>query len=324
MKRRQFLTLLGGATAMWPQAMRAQQAGKVPTIGFLGTTAASTWKPWTAAFVERLGQLGWTEGRSIAIEYRWAEGKTQNFVRIADEFVQLKVDLIVTSGAAGLAVKQATSIIPVVLALASDPVADGLVANLSRPGGNITGMSLQTPDLAGKRIEILRELVPGLRRVAVLGDAGYPASRIDMDEVQAVACKLGLEITRLEVRETADIVPALESLHGVDALYVSAGPMTNTARSRISHAANAARLPTICAEKPFVEDGALISYGPVVTEMFRRAAELVDKILHGAKPGDLPIEQPTRFEMVVNLKIASKLGLVVPPTLLARADEVIE
>jgi putative ABC transport system substrate-binding protein len=325
MKRRAFMTLLGGAAAIWPLAARGQQPGKVPTIGFLGTTTVSTWKLWSAAFVERLGELGWTEGRSVAIEYRWADGKTENFVKIAAEFVERKVDIIVTSGAAGLAVKHATSVIPVVLALANDPVGSGLVANLSRPGGNITGMSLQTPDLAGKRIEILRELLPAIRRVAVLGDVGYPASRSDMDEVQAVARKLGLEVTRLEVREAADIMPALESLHGgADALYVCAGPMTNTDRSSINQAANAARLPTIYSEKPYIEDGGLICYGPAVTEMFRRAAELVDKILRGAKPGDIPIEQPTRFEMVINLKTANAIGLVVPPTLLARADEVIE
>jgi putative ABC transport system substrate-binding protein len=319
------MTLLGGAAAMWPLAARGQQPGKVPTIGFLGATTASTWKSWTAAFVERLGQLGWTEGRSVAIEYRWADGKTENFAQIAAEFVQRKVDIIVTSGAAGAAVKQATSTIPVVLALASDPIGSGLVANLSRPGGNITGLSSQTPDLAGKRIEILRELLPDVRRVAVLGDAGYPPSRSEMDEVQAVARRLGFEVTRLEVREVADIVPALKSLHdGVDALYVCGGPLTTTARISINEVAIAARLPTIHTEKLRVEDGGLISYGPVVTEMFRRAAELVDKILRGAKPGDLPIEQPTRFEMVINLKTASAIGLTVSPTLLARADEVIE
>jgi ABC-type uncharacterized transport system substrate-binding protein len=212
-----------------------------------------------------------------------------------------------------------------VLAVASDPVGSGLVANLSRPGGNITGISSQAPDLAGKRIEILRELLPGLRRVAVLGDAGYPASRIDMDEVQTVARRLGFEVTRLEVREVGDIVPALKSLHGgVDALYVCGGSLTNTARIGINEVANAARLPTIHSEKLRVEDGGLISYGPVFTEMFRRAAELVDKILRGVKPGDLPIEQPTKFEMVVNLKTAHAIGLTVSPTLLARADEVIE
>jgi putative ABC transport system substrate-binding protein len=324
MRRRLFTIFLGGAAA-WPLAALAQQPAKMPTIGFLGTSSASTWSPWTAAFVDRLGQLGWVEGRSVAIEYRWAEGKNDGFERIAAEFVQLKTDIIVTSGAAGLAVKGATSVIPVVLALANDPVGSGLVANLSRPGGNITGLSLQAPDLAGKRIEILRELLPGLRRVAVLADIGYPASKLEMGEVHAVARSLGLEVVELGVQKAADIVPALESLLGsVDALYVCTGPLISTNQININGVANSARLPTIHGEKLYIEAGGLICYGPVVLDMFRRAAELVDKILRGAKPGDIPIEQPTRFEMVINLKTAKTMGLAVPPTLLARADEVIE
>jgi putative ABC transport system substrate-binding protein len=324
MRRRQFISLLGGAAAL-PIAARAQQPGKVPTIGFLGTTTEVAWTSWTAAFTDRLGQLGWTDGRSVAILYRWADGRNENFGRIAAEFADLKVDVILTSGAAGLAVKQATSVVPAVLALANDPVGSGLVANLSRPGGNITGLSLQTPDLAGKRIELLRELLPAVRRVAVLADVGYPASKVEMDEVQNVARPLNLEITRLEVRKADDIVPALQSLQGVvDALYVCTGPLINTLASQINGIANAARLPTMHSEKHYIETGGLICYGPVVTDMFRRAAELVDKILRGAKPGDIPIEQPTKFEMVVNLKTASAIGLTVPPTLLARADEVIE
>jgi putative ABC transport system substrate-binding protein len=213
----------------------------------------------------------------------------------------------------------------VVLALANDPVGSGLVANLSRPGGNITGLSLQGPDLAGKRIELLRELLPGLRRLAVLADIGYPASKLEMDEAQAVARRLGLEAVRLEVRKASDIVPALESLRGgVDALYVCTGPLINANRVSINDVANAARLPTIHSEKPYIEAGGLICYGPVVTDMFRRAAELVDKILRGTKPGEIPIEQPTKFEMIINLKTANAIGVTVPPTLLARADEVIE
>jgi putative tryptophan/tyrosine transport system substrate-binding protein len=325
MRRRDFITLIGGAAVASPFAARAQQPGKLPTIGFLGTTSASAWTSWTAAFVDRLGQLGWIEGRTVAIEYRWAEGKNERFEQIAVEFVQLKTDVIVTSGAAGLAVKQATSVIPVILALANDPVGAGLVANLSRPGGNITGLSLQTPDVAGKRIEILRELLPGLHRLALLYDIGYPASRLEADEVQTLGGKLGLEVVKLDVQKAADIAPALERLHGsVDALYVCTGPLANSNRVSINDIANAARLPTIHSEKPYVNAGGLICYGPVVDDMFRRAAELVDKILKGAKPGDIPIEQPTRFEMVINLKTAKILGLTIPPTLLARADEVIE
>jgi putative ABC transport system substrate-binding protein len=324
MRRRQFIALVGAATAL-PIAARAQQSAKPPTIGFLGTTSASAWNSWTAAFVERLGQLGWIEGRSVKIEYRWAEGKEQNFAQIAAEFVRLKADIVVTSGAAGLAVKQATSTIPVVLTIASDPVGSGLVANLSRPGGNITGLSAQAPDLAGKRIEILRELLPGLHRLAVLGDIGYPASKLEFDEVQAVGRRLGFEVIKLEVQKAADIAPSLESLQGgADALYVCTGPLINTNRIIINDTANAAHLPTIHSEKTYIEAGGLICYGPVVADMFRRAAELVDKILRGATPSDIPIEQPTKFELIVNLKTAGVLGLTVPPTLLARADEVIE
>jgi putative ABC transport system substrate-binding protein len=325
MQRRRFITLLGGSALAWPCATVAQQLAKVPTIGFLGTTTEVAWRSWTAAFVQRLGQLGWNEGRSIAIEYRWADGKDENFTRIAAEFVGLKTDIIVTSGAAGFAVKEATSVIPVVLALANDPVGSGLVAHLSRPGGNITGLSLQTPDLAGKRIEILRELLPNVRRLAVLAGVVYPASKSEMDEVQAVGRPLGLDILRLDVRKVDDVVPALNSIRGgVDALYVCTGPLINTAANEINATANAARLPTIHSEKHYVERGGLICYGPVVTDMFRRTAELVDKILRGAKPGDIPIEQPAKFEMVVNLKTAKEIGIIVPPVLLARADEVIE
>jgi putative tryptophan/tyrosine transport system substrate-binding protein len=324
MRRREFIAALGGAAA-WPIAASAQQPTKVPTIGFLGSSSASAWKAWTAAFVDRLGQLGWIDGRSVVIEYRWAEGKGENFKQIAAEFVQLKTDIILTSGSAGFAVKQATSVIPVVLATANDPVATGLVANLSRPGGNITGLSAQTSDLVGKRIEILRELLPGLRRLAVISDIENPTWKLEIDEVQAVARRLGFEVTRLDVQKAADILPALESLHGsADALYVCFGSLTNTNRSIISNAANSARLPTMHSARSYIEAGGLICYGPAVTDMFRRAAELVDKILRGAKPADIPIEQPTKFELVINLKTAKELGLIIPPTLLARADEVIE
>jgi ABC-type uncharacterized transport system substrate-binding protein len=323
MKRRQFISLLGGAAAL-PLAARAQPA-KVPTIGFLGTTTEAAWVSWTEAFLKRLGQLGWSDGRTIAILYRWADGRNENYRQIATEFVERNVDVILTSGGAGPTVKQATSIIPVVLALANDPVGAGLVANLSRPGGNITGLSLQTPDLAGKRLELLRELLPGVRRLAVLADIGYAASKFEMDEVQRMAPGLGLQIIKLEVQKAGDIAPALESLHGgADALYVCTGPLINTNRIVINDTANAAHLPTIHSEKTYIETGGLICYGPMVTDMFRRAAELVDKILRGAKPSDIPIEQPTKFELIVNLKTASVLGLTVPPTLLARADEVIE
>src|SRR5262247_4082349 len=192
-RRREFITLLGGAAAAWPLAARAQQAGKLPTIGFLGTTTPSAWSQWVAAFVQRLRDFGWIEGRTIAVEYRWAEGRDERFVEIAAEFVQLKVDVIVTSGTAVLAAKQATSTIPIVFAVANDPVGSGFVATLARPGGNVTGLSVQSHDLTGKRLELLREVVPGLRRMAIMANAGYPAAILEMGEVQAAARGLGIE-----------------------------------------------------------------------------------------------------------------------------------
>jgi putative ABC transport system substrate-binding protein len=323
MRRREFLQAAALAVAA-PVAARAQRV-PAPTIGVLGTATPAAWRERTAAFVDRLSQLGWIDGRSVAIEYRWADGRADKFAEIADEFVRRRVDVIVTAGAAGLAVKRATSSIPVVLAIANDPVGSGLVANLARPGGNITGLSLQTPDLAGKRIELLRELLSGIRRIAALADIVFASSKREMDEVEQAASRLGLEVVRIEVHDVDEVVPALKSLAGtVDALYVCTGPLVNNVGSVIGDATNTIRLPTMHGEKAQVEAGGLISYGPVVTDMYRRAAELVDKILRGARPADLPVEQPTKFEMAVNLKTAKAIGLTVPETLLGRADEVIE
>jgi putative ABC transport system substrate-binding protein len=324
LKRRTFITLLGGA-ASWPLAARAQQAERVRSIGLLGTASASTWTPWTAAFVRRLRELGWIEGQTVVIEYRWAEGRNARFVEIAAEFVRLKVDVILTSGAAVLAAKQATSVIPIVFALASDPLGGGMVASLARPGGNVTGLSLQAPDLGGKRLELLREVVPGMRRLAVVADVGYPASVQEMREVEAAARTLGFEIVKLEIRRVEDIAPVFEALKGgAQALYVCTGPLVDNNRIRINALANAARLPTMNILRESVEAGGLMSYGPNISDLFRRAADYVDKILRGAKPADIPVEQPTRFQLVINLKTAKALGLTVPDTLLARADEVIE
>jgi putative tryptophan/tyrosine transport system substrate-binding protein len=323
MKRREFITLLGGAAATWPWPARAQQSGRLPTIGFLGPATASSWNPWTATFVQRLRQLGWIEGRTVAIEYRWADGRSERFTEIAAEFVRLKVDVIVTGGSAALAVKQETSVIPIVLAIVGDPVGTGLVASLARPGGNVTGLSFQSTDLAGKRLELLREVVPGLRRVAIVADAGNPSSVKELDEVQAMARSLGLDVTRLEVRRAEDIAPAIEPLKGrADALYVCTSALFNE-RARIN-ALVATRLPTIYVIREYVDAGGLLSYGTNYSDLFRRAGEYVDKILRGAKPADLPVEQPTKFELVINLKTARALGIIIPPMLIARADEVIE
>ena len=324
MRRRDFIAAIGGAAA-WPHGARAQQRGRLPTIGFLGSTTPSTMSQWIAAFVQRLRELGWVEGRNVAIEYRWAEGRTERFAEIAAEFVRLKVDVIVTAGAPALAAKQATTLIPIVFAMASDPVGSGLVASLSRPGGNVTGLSLQLTDLAGKRLELLREVVPGLQRLAVLANIGYPAAVLEMAEARATAKTLGLDVTTLEVRRAADIIPAFDTLRDrAQALYVAGDPLVTANRTRINTLALGARLPTMHGFRELAEAGGLMSYGASFLDLHRRAADYVDKILKGAKPADLPVEQPTKFDLVVNLTTAKALGLVVSPTLLARATEVIE
>jgi putative ABC transport system substrate-binding protein len=325
-KRREFMAMLGGAAA-WPLAVRAQQAGKLSTIGFLGPNTRSAASEWVAALVQRLRELGWIEGRTITIEYRWAEGRAERFALIAAEFVRRKVDVIVTSGTqAVIATKQATSIIPIVFATAGDPVGSGLVASLAHPGGNVTGLATLAADLAGKRLELLREVVPGLRRLAIMGNVGNPFTVLELGEVQAAADTLGLEVDTLEIRRAEDIAPAFEALKGrrADALYVCTDALANTNRIRINILALGARLPTMHGSRDFVEAGGLISYGPNFPDLFRHAADYVDKILHGAKPSDIPVEQPTKFDLVVSLITATALGLTLPPTLLARADEVIE
>jgi putative ABC transport system substrate-binding protein len=323
--RRDFIGLLGGAATAWPLAARAQQPAKLPTIGFLGTTSASAWSHYVAAFAQRLRELGWVESRTVAIEYRWAEGRSERLTEMAGEFVRLKVDVIVTAGSAFLAVKQATSVIPIVFAIADDPVEAGFAASLARPGGNITGLSIQRGDTLGKRLELLREVLPGLRRLAILANVGDPNTAREIGEVEAAARTLGFEVAKLEIRRAEDIAPAFEALKGgADALYVCGDPLVNTNRVRINTLALAARLPTMHFVKVYVEAGGLMSYGPSFADLFRRSADYVDKILRGVKPGDIPIEQPTKFELVINLKTAKALGLTVPPMLLARADEVIE
>jgi putative ABC transport system substrate-binding protein len=317
------MTAIAGSAAARPLAARAQHA-KLPTIGFLGAGTPSSWSRWVPAFVQRLRQLGWTEGSTVAIEYRWAEGRSERYAEIAAEFVRLKVDVIVTSGSAVPAAKQATSVIPIVFAVASNPIAGGFVASLARPGGNVTGLSVQAPDLAGKRLELLREALPGLRRLAVMGNAGYPAAVQEMGEVQAAADTLGLEVIRLEMRRAKDIAPAIEALKGrVEALYVCTDSFISANRNRINALALGARLATMHDVRD-AEALGLMSYGPNYLDLFRRAAEIVDKILRGAKPADIPVEQPTKFDLVINLTIAKALGLTISETFLLRADELIE
>jgi putative tryptophan/tyrosine transport system substrate-binding protein len=323
MTRREFITLLGGA-AVWPLAARAQQPGKLPTVGVLGATSASAWSRWIAAFVQRLRELGWIEGRNLRVEYRWAEGSSERAAELAAEFVRLNVDVIVTGGLPAVAAKQATSVIPIVLAIATDPLGTGLVASLARPGGNITGVSTQAGDLAGKRLELLREAVPGLRRLAVLANINYAGSVIEMSQVQAAARTLGLEVVALEIRRADEIARAFALKDRAEALYVTGDPLLNTNRTRIITLANVARLPTITNQREYVEAGSLMSYGPNYPDLFRRAGDLVSKILHGAKAADLPVEQPTKFDLVINLTTAKALDLTIPESFLLRADEVIE
>jgi putative ABC transport system substrate-binding protein len=325
MQRRAFITLLGGATAALPLTGRAE-AGKLPTVGFLGAGTRASWSPWVAAFLQGLRELGWIEGRTITIEYRWAEGHTERLAEMAAEFVQLKVDVIVTQGTLpALAAKQATSHIPIVFASAGDPVGTGLVASLARPGGNVTGLSSQMTDTATKRLELLREILPAIRKLGLITNDENPTAVQETREVRSVAGGLGLEVTTTQVRRAEDIDPAFEALMGrADAIYVVADPQIANNRLRINSSAIAARFPTIYATRESVLTGGLISYGASFADQFRRSAGYVDRILRGARPGDIPVEQPTKFELVLNLKSAKALGLAIPPSMLARADEVIE
>jgi ABC-type uncharacterized transport system substrate-binding protein len=310
----------------WPLAARAQQPAKLPTVGFLGQSTPLGEGERAVAFAQRLRELGWIEGRTVVIEYRWAEGQSERLAEIAAEFVRLKVDIIVTGETpAVVAAKQATSAIPVVFATAGDPVGVGLVASLARPGGNVTGLSVVTVDLAGKRIDLLREAIPSFRRLAIMGNVGNPVVVLELGQMQAAARELGLQVDTLEIRRPQDIALALETVKGrAEALYVCQDLLTLGNRLRINTLALGARLPVMHASREHIEAAGLMSYGPNFLDSFRRAGEYVDKILRGAKPADLPVEQPTKFDLVINLITAKALGLEIPQTLLARADEVIE
>ena len=323
MRRREFIALAGGALA-WPLTARAQQA-PLPTIGFLGASTDANWTQWTAAFVQGLRGLGWIEGRTVKIEYRWADGRSERFAEIAAEFVRLRVDVILTVASAVPAAMQATATIPIVFALASDPVGAGLVASLARPGGNVTGLSIQSADLVGKRFELLREVFPGLRRLAIIGNVGGASFAAEVAEAQTAARMLGLDVDVLEIRSAEDIARVFATLKGgVQALYICPDPLVNANHARINILALGARLPTLHPFRDYLGAGGLMSYGANNAELFRRSADYVDRILRGVKPADLPVQQPTKFELVFDLTTARALGLTIPPALLARADEVIE
>jgi putative tryptophan/tyrosine transport system substrate-binding protein len=325
MRRREFITLVGGAVTALPFAVRAQQPA-LPVIGLMGVDNAASQSRMTAAFVQRLRERGWTEGRNVIIEYRWAEGHTERFAEIAAEFVQRNVSIILTHNTPPtLAAKHATSTIPIVFATAGDPVETGLVSSLARPGGNITGLSSQTSDVAGKRLELLRQALPGLRRLATISDIGNPWAALEVSKIKDAARTLGIEVTSFEVGRGGEIDSVFDALKGrTDALYVLAVPLLFANRMRIGSLALGARLPTVCLYREYVEAGGLMSYGANWPSMWRHAADLVDKILRGAKPADLPIEQPTEFDLVINLATAKALGLEVPLQLQQLANEVIE
>ena len=328
MKRRAFITLLGGAAAAWPNVARAQQAERVRRVGMLmGVANNALGQARTRAFQQELERLGWTDGRNLSIQYRWAEGRAERYADFAAEFVRLNVDVIVAEGAtpATLAAKQATSVIPIVFVGTGDPVGTGLVASLARPGGNVTGLSNQNTDTAGKRVELLREIVPGLRGLGILINVLNVSAVAEMREVEAAAATLGLKVVKLEIRRAEDIAPALEAFTGPGlALYVVPDALATANALRINTLALGKRLPTMYGQREHLDTGGLMSYGTDALDLRRRAADYVDKILRGTKPGDLPVEQPTKFELVINLQTAKTLGLTIPPNLLAIADEVIE
>jgi putative ABC transport system substrate-binding protein len=325
MRRREFITLIGGAAAAWPLAVRAQQA-RLPVIGLLGSDTAAAQSRWTDAFVQRLRKLGWAEGHNVVIEYRWAEGRSERFAEIAAEFVQRNVSIILTHNTPPtLAARHATSTIPIVFATAGDPVESGIVSSLARPGGNITGLSSQGADVASKKLELLRQVIPGLRRLATLADIGNPYATLSVSKMKDAARILGIEVVSFEIVRAEEIDSVVDALKGrTDALYVPAGPLLFANRMHIDRLALGARLPTLCDVREYVEAGGLMSYGPNWTSMWRRAADLVDKILRGAKPAELPIAQPTEFDLVINLTTAKALGLTITDKLLALAETVIE
>ena len=325
-RRREFISLLGSAATVWPLAARGQQPSKLPTIGFLGAGAPATQSQWAAAFAQRLRELGWIEDRTVAIEYRWAEGRPGRYTEIAAEFVRLKADVILAAGTeAALAAKRETAVIPIVFSTAGDPIGSGLVASLARPGGNVTGLSNQGSDLGGKKLGLLREVLPELTRVAVMVNADYSGGVTERIEIDAAARKLGIEVVPLTIRRAEDIAPAFDRLkERVEALYIIGDPLVSLHRLRINTFALAARLPTMGFQREYVEAAGLASYGTNFLDQHRRAAEFVDKILRGAKPADIPVEQPNKLELVINLTTAKALGLTIPVTLLARADGLIE
>jgi putative ABC transport system substrate-binding protein len=325
-RRREFITLFGAATAVWPLHAAAQPSEKVYRIGYLTAGSSEVLPRLQSAYRDAFRELGW-EGKNLTFERRYAEDMLDRLPGLAAELVSLKVDVIMAAGTlAPLAAKGATSTIPIVMTSAGDPVGSGLVAGLARPGGNITGMSLMAPDLGGKRLELVTELLPGISRVAVLWNAVNPYSALVFRATVGAAEGLGITLQSLEIRRPADFDGAIEATIGqqIGALIAVEDPLTFDLRKKIAEFATDNRLPAISGLREFAEAGGLMTYGADLADLARQSVGYVDKILKGAKPADLPVQQPTTFELVINLKTANALGLTIPQTILARADEVIE
>jgi putative tryptophan/tyrosine transport system substrate-binding protein len=319
------MLLMGSVAVAASSSAFGQQSPKRPIVGFLVAGTQASHGAWVTAFTQRLSELGWTDGRNINIEYRWAAGNIQQTTEFAAEFVQQKVDVIVTSAFGVVAAKEATSTIPIVFAAYGDAVANGIVRSLARPGGNVTGLSIQPVELSSKRLELLRDIIPNVRRLAALVNNHFVGVAQEVVGIQTASAKLNIEAKVLEIQTVEDIEAAMATLAGqTDALYVFSEPLTNANREKIIKAATAAKIPTIFGFREFVDAGGLVSYGPNFTDLFARAAEFTDKILRGVKPADLPVQQPVKFDLIVNLKTAKALGLSISETVLTRADEVIE
>jgi putative ABC transport system substrate-binding protein len=327
MRRRAFIAVLGGAAAIWPLAAHTQQLGKTPRIGVLFPGTPATYSTRARAFMEGLRDHGYVEGRTIEIEWRWWQDKAERLPELAAELVGLNLNAVVTAGTpAAKALKGATRTIPIVMAVIGDPVAAGIVDGLAHPGGNATGLTILATDLSGKRLQLLKEVIPGISSIAVMLNDANPQALIELNETQIAARNLDLRLQSVPISAATSLDNAFEKMisERVQAFILLTDSLLYGHRDRLVGLAAANRLPAMYFFREFVQDGGLMSYAPNETALFRRAASYVDKILKGTNPRDLPIEQPTKFELVINLKTANALGLDIPATVLARADEVIE